>query len=74
MPLGEKRQLHIAQGIANGMAFLHSHSVAHRDLKGSNVLYDRQVRPPPHTYFPIVGDCPTVVGPLPVAAALKSQL
>eukprot|EP01052_Picozoa_sp_SAG31_P010214 SAG31_NODE_552_length_14204_cov_14.295356_8_plen_484_part_00 len=43
VPIGMKRQLHIAHGVANGLAFLHSHSVAHRDLKGSNVLYDRQL-------------------------------
>jgi hypothetical protein len=63
--MGDKRQLHIAHGIANGMAFLHSHSVAHRDLKSANVLYDRglnvrlcdfafskfkQQYPPPHPH------------------------
>ena len=39
--LNDKRQAHILKGVATGMAFLHSHSVAHRDLKSANVLYDR---------------------------------
>ena len=41
--LNDKRQAHILTGIASGMAFLHSHSVAHRDLKSANVLYDRSL-------------------------------
>jgi serine/threonine protein kinase len=41
--LNDKRQAHILMGIATGMAFLHSHSVAHRDLKSANVLYDKQL-------------------------------
>eukprot|EP01043_Picozoa_sp_COSAG02_P036970 COSAG02_NODE_2746_length_8108_cov_37.665002_4_plen_850_part_00 len=39
----ERRQVRIAQGIANGMAFLHRNSVCHRDLKSPNVLYDRDL-------------------------------
>eukprot|EP01043_Picozoa_sp_COSAG02_P015339 COSAG02_NODE_652_length_18867_cov_30.656756_4_plen_712_part_00 len=41
--LNDKRQAHILMGVATGMAFLHSHSVAHRDLKSANVLYDKQL-------------------------------
>jgi serine/threonine protein kinase len=41
--LNEKRQAHIIKGVAMGCAFLHSHSVAHRDLKSANVLYDRNL-------------------------------
>eukprot|EP01046_Picozoa_sp_COSAG06_P000488 COSAG06_NODE_13_length_35352_cov_49.626255_34_plen_595_part_00 len=41
--LNDKRQAHILKGVATGMAFLHSHSVAHRDLKSANVLYDKQL-------------------------------
>jgi serine/threonine protein kinase len=41
--LNDKRQAHILMGIATGMAFLHSHSVAHRDLKSANVLYDKHL-------------------------------
>lgn len=39
-----KRQLRIASGVAAGLAFLHANDVAHRDLKSSNVLYDRDLR------------------------------
>ena len=41
--LTERRQVRIAHGIANGMAFLHRNSVCHRDLKSPNVLYDRDL-------------------------------
>eukprot|EP01048_Picozoa_sp_COSAG05_P010947 COSAG05_NODE_998_length_6249_cov_30.416260_3_plen_798_part_00 len=33
------------RGIATGMAFLHKHNVAHRDLKSANVLFDRAMMP-----------------------------
>jgi serine/threonine protein kinase len=33
------------KGIATGMAFLHKHNVAHRDLKSANVLFDRALMP-----------------------------
>jgi serine/threonine protein kinase len=38
-----KRQLRVASGITAGLAFLHANDVAHRDLKSSNVLYDRDL-------------------------------
>jgi serine/threonine protein kinase len=41
--LSEKRQATIVKGVCTGMAFLHSHSVAHRDLKSANVLCERAV-------------------------------
>jgi serine/threonine protein kinase len=41
--LGDRRQLAIAYGIANGLAVLHTHGVCHRDLKSPNVLYDREL-------------------------------
>jgi serine/threonine protein kinase len=41
--LTERRQVRIAIGVANGMAFLHRNSVCHRDLKSPNVLYDRDL-------------------------------
>ena len=41
--LTERRQVRIAHGIANGMAFLHRNGVCHRDLKSPNVLYDRDL-------------------------------
>ena len=34
----------MALGVATGMAYLHKHQVAHRDLKSANVLYDRGLR------------------------------
>ena len=41
--LKPKRQLGIMRSIADGMRFLHSHNVAHRDLKSANVLFNRQL-------------------------------
>jgi serine/threonine protein kinase len=37
------RQLSVMKDIAAGMAFLHSHSVIHRDLKSANCLFNRQL-------------------------------
>lgn len=43
-PMTPLRELRIAKGVAAGLAFLHERDVAHRDLKSSNVLYDRDLR------------------------------
>ena len=40
----DKRKLAVASDVVNGVAFLHSRRVAHRDLKSHNVLYDRDLR------------------------------
>jgi serine/threonine protein kinase len=39
----DKRLFAIGKGIANGMSFLHKHSVCHRDLQSHTVLYDTQL-------------------------------
>ena len=40
-----KRKLQLAAGLASGLAFLHEHSVIHRDLKPDNVLLDTDGTP-----------------------------
>jgi predicted Ser/Thr protein kinase len=42
--LRHRKKSRIALDVAEGMAFLHSHSVLHRDLKSPNVLLDAQLR------------------------------
>jgi serine/threonine protein kinase len=37
--ISEKTCVAILRGISNGMAFLHKHGVAHRDLKSANVRH-----------------------------------
>ena len=39
----DTRKINVALGVASGVAFLHSKKVCHRDLKSSNVLYDRNL-------------------------------
>jgi serine/threonine protein kinase len=41
--MSDKRLLAIAWGVTNGMRYLHSHHVCHRDLKSLNVLYDQSL-------------------------------
>ena len=36
---------HVAQGMAAGLAHLHSRGIVHRDLKPANVLFDEEGRP-----------------------------
>jgi serine/threonine protein kinase len=43
--LTPKWELVFSRGIATGMAFLHQHNVAHRDLKSSNILFDKTMMP-----------------------------
>jgi len=40
-PERTRQLLRFAQQLASGLAFLHSHSVVHRDVKGSNVILDQ---------------------------------
>eukprot|EP01043_Picozoa_sp_COSAG02_P047288 COSAG02_NODE_4516_length_5272_cov_2.787357_1_plen_253_part_10 len=39
----DKRKLGVVIGIVNGVKFLHSKKVCHRDLKSPNVLYDKDL-------------------------------
>jgi sterile alpha motif and leucine zipper-containing kinase AZK len=39
----DRRKLGVAIGIVNGVKFLHSKKVCHRDLKSPNVLYDKDL-------------------------------
>jgi serine/threonine protein kinase len=44
--LTERRQLGLVRDICLGMSFLHAHSVAHRDLKSANVLFNKRLQAP----------------------------
>ena len=43
-----EKRLHIIEGIAQGLLYLHKHSrvrIVHRDLKASNILLDKDLNP-----------------------------